>query len=46
MAFMGLGNVSVRVSGGVYGNFGPVGWAGGAGEAAARGYFFGGRVVG
>lgn len=38
MAHMGLGNVSVLVSGGAYGNFGPFAPLGG-GTAAARGYF-------
>ena len=39
MANMGLGNVSVLVAGGAFGNWGPTVNAGGAGEAAARGYF-------
>ncbi len=39
MAYMGLGNVHVLVSGGAFGNIGPYVNAGGAGEAAARGYF-------
>lgn len=42
-AFMGLGAVSVLVAGGAYGNWGPQLNAGGAGEAAARGYFYVGR---
>lgn len=41
IAHMGLGNVSVLVSGGAYGNFGPWATPGSAGEGAARGYFFG-----
>ena len=44
MAHMGLGNVSVLVSGGVFGRLGPVGWGGSWGTAAARGYFFGVRA--
>lgn len=43
MAHMGLGNVSVLVSGGAYGNFGPVAPIAG-GSAAARGYFVAHRV--
>lgn len=39
MAYLGLGNVHVLVSGGAFGNMGPYMNAGGAGEAAARGYF-------
>jgi hypothetical protein len=46
MAHMGLGNVSVLVSGGAYGNYGPVALPGGAGQAAARGYYFARRYVG
>lgn len=42
-AFMGLGYASVLVAGGAYGNWGPQINAGGAGEAAARGYFYVGR---
>jgi hypothetical protein len=40
MAHMGLGRVSVLVAGGAYGNYGPQVLPGGAGAAAARGYFF------
>jgi hypothetical protein len=40
MSYMGLGNVSVLVSGGAFGNWGPMIAGGGMGEAAARGYFF------
>lgn len=40
MAHMGLGTVHVLVSGGAYGNWGPYVDGGGAGEAAARGYWF------
>jgi len=40
MDMMGLGNFHVLVSGGVFGNFGPVAMPGGYGQAAARGYFF------
>jgi hypothetical protein len=43
MAAMNLGYSSVLVAGGAYGNFGPQINAGGAGEAAARGYFYVGR---
>lgn len=39
LANLGLGNVSVLVSGGAFGKLGPWVNAGGAGEAAARGYF-------
>lgn len=42
-ATMGLGYSSVLVAGGAYGNWGPQINAGGAGEAAARGYFYVGR---
>lgn len=42
-AFMGLGNVSVLVAGGAYGNYGPFLDAAGPGPAAARGYFYVGR---
>lgn len=42
-AYMGLGYSSVLVAGGAYGNWGPQINAGGAGEAAARGYFYVGR---
>ena len=44
MEYMGLGNVSVLVSGGAYGRFGPLAYPGGFGQAAARGYFFARRV--
>lgn len=43
MAHMGLGNVSVLVSGGAYGNFGPQAPLGG-GAALARGYFAARRI--
>ena len=43
MAHMGLGNVSVLVSGGAYGRFGPIAPLGG-GTAAARGYFVARRI--
>lgn len=43
MAHMGLGNVSVLVSGGAYGNFGPMAPLGG-GTAAARGYLVARRI--
>lgn len=39
MAHLGLGNVSVLVAGGAYGNLGPTVNAGSSGAAAARGYF-------
>lgn len=39
-ANMGLGNISVLVAGGAYGNWGPQINPGGAGSAAARGYFY------
>lgn len=39
MAMLGLGNVSVLVSGGAFGKLGPYVNAGGGGAAAARGYF-------
>lgn len=39
MSQMFLGKPSVLVSGGAYGRWGPVAYPGGAGEAAARGYF-------
>lgn len=39
MAMMGLGNFHVLVSGGAFGNIGPVALPGGLGQAAARGYF-------
>lgn len=45
MDYMGLGNVSVLVSGGAYGNFGPTAAMGGAGQAAARGYFYARRGI-
>lgn len=38
-AMMGLGNFHVLVSGGAFGNIGPVALPGGLGQAAARGYF-------
>lgn len=42
--FGGMGGaVHALVSGGAYGNFGPYAMPGGAGEAAARGYYFIGR---
>lgn len=44
MANMGLGSVSVLVSGGAFGNYGPVANVGGFGLGAARGYFFGTRM--
>lgn len=44
MEYMGLGNVSVLVSGGAFGNYGPTAYPGGMGQAAARGYFFARRV--
>lgn len=43
MAHLGLGNVSVLVAGGAYGNWGPQINPGGMGAAAARGYFYVGR---
>lgn len=43
MAHMGLGNVSVLVSGGAYGNFGPTAPVSG-GAALARGYFAARRI--
>ncbi len=39
MDHMGLGNVHVLVSGGAFGNHGPTANPGGAGIAAARGYY-------
>jgi hypothetical protein len=42
-ANMGLGNFSVLVAGGAYGNWGPEINPGGVGAAAARGYFYVGR---
>lgn len=39
IAHMGLGAVHVLVSGGAFGRFGPTAPGGGAGQAAARGYF-------
>lgn len=39
MAFLGLGNAHVLVSGGAFGKLGPYANAGGAGQAASRGYF-------
>lgn len=39
MANMGLGSASVMVSGGAFGNMGPVMQPGGLGHAAARGYY-------
>lgn len=39
-ANMGLGNISVLVAGGAYGNWGPQINPGGMGAAAARGYFY------
>lgn len=39
MSNMFLGKPSVLVSGGAYGRWGPIPFPGGAGEAAARGYF-------
>lgn len=44
MANMGLGNVSVLLSGGAFGRLGPVAFPGGAGQAAARGLYFGSRM--
>lgn len=43
MAHLGLGNISVLVAGGAYGNWGPSINPGGVGAAAARGYFYVGR---
>lgn len=43
MAHLGLGNISVLVAGGAYGNWGPQINPGGVGAAAARGYFYVGR---
>lgn len=40
MANLGLGNVSVLVAGGAYGNYGPSINPGGVGAAAARGYYW------
>lgn len=42
-AHLGLGNISVLVAGGAYGNWGPSINPGGVGAAAARGYFYVGR---
>lgn len=42
-AHLGLGNISVLVAGGAYGNWGPTINPGGVGAAAARGYFYVGR---
>lgn len=42
-AHLGLGNFSVLVAGGAYGNWGPEINPGGVGAAAARGYFYVGR---
>lgn len=43
IAHMGFGSPHVLVSGGAYGNYGPVAMLGG-GLGAARGYFFGSRM--
>jgi hypothetical protein len=44
MANLGLGNVSVLVAGGAYGNWGPSINPGGIGAAAARGYYWSTRL--